>query len=336
MTRPLAESQTSPRVFVTRKLPDPIESRMADLFDVTLNPTDTPLSKEALIEAVKNCDILVPTVTDRIDADVIHAAGDQLTLIANFGAGVDHIDRQAARDRGIKMSNTPGVLTEDTADLAMALLLSVPRRIFEGDRILRDGQWTGWTPTFLMGSRLSGKKLGILGLGRIGQAVARRAKAFGLELHYHSRNPLPAEMAFDLGAAYWADLDSMLAEIDFLTIHCPLTKATRHLINQDRLGKMRPTAIIINTARGGIIDEQALATALQSGAIAGAGLDVFEEEPTINETLLTLDNVVLLPHMGSSTREARIAMGEKVIINIRTHVDGHTPPDRVLPRTNAG
>ncbi len=321
-----------PKVVVTRKLPDSIETRMAELFDVDLNLTDTPMDAEALAAAVKRADVLVPTVTDNLDASIINQAGNQLKLIANFGAGVDHLDVIAAHNKGIKVSNTPGVLTDDTADLAMALLLSVPRRIFEGERILRDGRWTGWTPTFLMGSRLSGKRLGIVGLGRIGQAVAHRAKAFGLSIHYHSRKRAPDSVEEELGATYWQDLDAMLGRIDFLSIHCPLTPSTKHLIDRQRLKAMQPHAILVNTARGGIVDEKALADFLDSGRLAGAGLDVFEEEPAINETLLTLDNVVLLPHMGSSTREARIAMGEKVLINIRTFMDGHSPPDRVLPR----
>lgn len=329
---PSAAMPPKPSVIVTRKLPDAIETRMAELFQVSLNLTDTPFTKDQLKDAVAKADVLVPTVTDTIDEEVVGAAGPQLKLIANFGAGVDHLDINAIHQKGIRVSNTPGVLTNDTADLAMALLLAVPRRIFEGERILRDGRWTGWTPTFLMGGRLEGKRLGIIGLGRIGQAVARRAKAFGLSVHYHSRKPVPADMEEELGATYWADLDAMLGRVDFVSIHCPLTSKTHHLIDRDRLKAMQPHVVLINTARGGIVDETALAEFLSTGRIAGAGLDVFEEEPAINETLLTLDNVVLLPHMGSSTREARAAMGEKVLINIRTFIDGHSPPDRVLPR----
>ncbi|WP_025896916.1 2-hydroxyacid dehydrogenase [Kordiimonas gwangyangensis] len=320
-----------PKVIVTRKLPDSIETRMAELFDVTLNLSDKPLDKEALKKAVASADVLVPTVTDNIDAEVIEAAGKKLKLIANFGAGVNHIDVAAAQEKGIAVTNTPGVLTEDTADLAMALILSVPRRLFEGEKILRSGEWTGWTPTFLMGRRIQGKRLGIIGMGRIGSAIARRAKAFNMAVHYHKRKRLPAEVERELEATYWDDLDEMLSRMDFVSINCPLTEETHHLMNRARLKKLQPHAVIINTARGEIIDEEALADLIEVGRIAGAGLDVFEQEPEINPKLLELDNVVLLPHMGSATVEARMAMGEKVLINIRAFVDGHRPPDRVLP-----
>lgn len=324
-------NRNRPKVIVTRKLPDSIETRMAELFDVTLNLADAPMSADALKAAVAEADVLVPTVTDDINADVLAAAGEQLTLIANFGAGVDHIDLTAAKQRGIKVTNTPGVLTEDTADLTMALLLSVPRRLFEGEKILRAGAWTGWTPTFLMGSRIEGKRLGIIGMGRIGRAVARRARAFNMAVHYHNRTQLPAEVEGELEATYWEDLDQMLARMDIVSVNCPLTADTQHLLNRARLKKLQPHAVIINTARGEIIDEEALADLIEVGRIAGAGLDVFEAEPTINAKLLELDNVVLLPHMGSATREARTAMGEKVLINIQAYADGHRPPDRVLP-----
>ncbi len=304
---------------------------MAELFDVTLNLADAPMSADALKAAVAEADVLVPTVIDDINADVLAAAGEQLTLIANFGAGVDHIDLTAAKQRGIKVTNTPGVLTEDTADLTMALLLSVPRRLFEGEKILRAGAWTGWTPTFLMGSRIEGKRLGIIGMGRIGRAVARRARAFNMAVHYHNRTQLPAEVEGELETTYWEDLDQMLARMDIVSVNCPLTADTQHLLNRARLKKLQPHAVIINTARGEIIDEEALADLIEVGRIAGAGLDVFEAEPTINAKLLELDNVVLLPHMGSATREARTAMGEKVLINIQAYADGHRPPDRVLP-----
>lgn len=324
-------NRNRPRVIVTRKLPDSIETRMAELFDVTLNLADAPMSADALKAAVAEADVLVPTVIDDINADVLAAAGEQLTLIANFGAGVDHIDLTAAKQRGIKVTNTPGVLTEDTADLTMALLLSVPRRLFEGEKILRAGAWTGWTPTFLMGSRIEGKRLGIIGMGRIGRAVARRARAFNMAVHYHNRTQLPAEVEGELETTYWEDLDQMLARMDIVSVNCPLTADTQHLLNRARLKKLQPHAVIINTARGEIIDEEALADLIEVGRIAGAGLDVFEAEPTINAKLLELDNVVLLPHMGSATREARTAMGEKVLINIQAYADGHRPPDRVLP-----
>ncbi len=324
-------NRNKPKVIVTRKLPDSIETRMAELFDVTLNLPDSPLSEEQLIKAVQEADVLVPTVTDSIDSTIIEAAGENLTLIANFGAGVDHIDVAAAQKKGIVVTNTPGVLTEDTADLAMALLLSVPRRLFEGEKILRAGEWSGWTPTFLMGHRIQGKRLGIIGMGRIGRAVARRAKAFNMAVHYHNRSRLPEQTENELEATYWEDLDQMLARMDFVSVNCPMTEETKHLLNRDRLTKMQPHAVIINTARGGIVDEEALADLIEVGRIAGAGLDVFEEEPAINAKLLELDNVVLLPHMGSATIEGRVAMGEKVLINIRTFMDNHRPPDRVLP-----
>lgn len=320
-----------PKVIVTRKLPDNIETRMAELFDVTLNLADAPLDKAALQKAVAEADVIVPTVTDSIDAEVIAAAGKKLKLIANFGAGVNHIDVAAAQEKGIAVTNTPGVLTEDTADLAMALLLSVPRRLFEGEKILRAGEWTGWTPTFLMGHRIQGKRLGIIGMGRIGTAIARRAKAFNMAVHYHKRKRLPADVEGELEATYWDDLDEMLSRMDFVSVNCPLTEDTHHLMDRARLKKLQPHAVIINTARGEIIDEEALADLIEVGRIAGAGLDVFEQEPEINPKLLELDNVVLLPHMGSATYEARMAMGEKVLINIRAFVDGHRPPDRVLP-----
>ncbi|MBL4639124.1 MAG: D-glycerate dehydrogenase [Kordiimonadaceae bacterium] len=320
-----------PKVVVTRKLPDSIETRMAELFDVTLNLADKPLSAEELKAAVADAHVLVPTVTDTIDADVIAAAGENLTLIANFGAGVDHIDITAAQEKSITVTNTPGVLTEDTADLAMALLLAVPRRLFEGEKILRDGKWTGWTPTFLMGHRIQGKRLGIIGMGRIGRAIARRAKAFNIAVHYHNRTRLPEQVETELEVTYWEDLDQMLTRMDFVSVNCPLTDETKHLMNRDRLKKMQPHAVLINTARGEIVDEEALADLIEVGRIAGAGLDVFEQEPTINAKLLELDNVVLVPHMGSATIEGRVGMGEKVLINIRTFMDNHRPPDRVLP-----
>ncbi|WP_374762809.1 2-hydroxyacid dehydrogenase [Yunchengibacter salinarum] len=326
-----SEPRVRPRVVVTRKLPDSVETRMAELFDVSLNLKDVPYDRESLKAAMQDADVLVPTVTDTLDADVIAAAPERLRLIANFGAGVDHIDMAGAGEKGLMVTNTPGVLTDDTADLAMALLLSVPRRLFEGEKILRAGQWTGWTPTFLMGHRIAGKRLGIIGMGRIGRAIARRARAFDLAVHYHKRTRLPAETEAELEATYWDDLDEMLSRMDFVSVNCPLTSETHHLLNRRRLQRLQPHAVLINTARGEIIDETALAEMLEMKRIAGAGLDVFEEEPSINEKLLALDNVVLLPHMGSATVEARLAMGEKVLINIQTFVDNHRPPDRVLP-----
>ncbi len=320
-----------PLVIVTRKLPDPIETRMRELFETRLNLDDVPLMADQLRAAVGEAEVLVPTVTDRIDASVIEAAGPQLKLIAQFGAGIDNVDVAAARDKGIIVTNTPGVLTEDTADLTMALILSVPRRLVEGSQRLREGNWHGWSPTGMLGHRIHGKRLGIIGMGRIGQAVAKRAKAFGLQIHYHNRNRVNAVMEDELEATYWDSLDQMLARMDIISVNCPHTPATYHLLSARRLKLLQDHAYIVNTARGEVIDEDALADLLQEGAIAGAGLDVFEHEPEVNPKLFKLKNVVLLPHMGSATIEGRVGMGEKVIINIRTYVDGHRPPDRVIP-----
>ena len=322
---------TKPKVIVTRRLPDAVETRLRELFDTELNLSDAPMSREALIDAVGRCDVLAPTITDRIDAGVLEQAGDQLKLIANFGAGVDHIDVVAAAARGITVTNTPGVLTEDTADLTLALMMTVSRRIVEGARSIEAGEFKGWAPTWMMGRRLSGKRLGIIGMGRIGQAVARRARAFGMQIHYHNRTQVSPRIAEDLEATYWESLDQMLARMDIISVNCPHTPATYHLLSARRLKLMPVHAILVNTARGEIIDESALADLLASGGIAGAGLDVFEFEPEVNPRLLGLPNAVLLPHLGSATVEARTEMGEKVIINIRTWMDGHRPPDRVLP-----
>ena len=317
-------------VVVTRKLPDAIETRMMELFDVRLNLDDHPMNASELAEAVKVADVLVPTVTDRIDAKILSQAGEQLRLIANYGAGVDHIDLATARQSGITVTNTPDVLTEDTADMTMALLLAVSRRLTEGERGLRNGDWPGWSPTWMLGNRIYGKRLGIIGMGRIGQAVARRARGFGLSIHYHNRRKLHEDIENELEATYWESLDQMMARMDFVSVNCPHTPATYHLLSARRLKLLRDNAVIINTARGEIIDENALTRLLANGEIAGAGLDVFEHEPAVNPKLLALDNVVLLPHMGSATQEGRIDMGEKVLINIKTFVDGHAPPDRVL------
>jgi glyoxylate reductase len=319
-----------PLVIVTRRLPDAIETRMMELFDTRLNLNDQPMSQAELVEAVKTADVLVPTVTDRIDAAVLSQAGPQLRLIASFGTGVDHIDLKTARQRGITVTNTPGVLTEDTADMTMALILSVPRRLTEGERLLREGDWGGWSPTHMLGHRIWGKRLGIIGMGRIGSAVARRAKGFGLSIHYHNRRRVDADLEGELEATYWESLDQMLARMDIISINCPHTPATYHLLSARRLKLLQPTSYIVNTSRGEVIDENALTRMLERGELAGAGLDVFEHEPAVNPKLLKLSNVVLLPHMGSATIEGRNAMGEKVIINIKTFVDGHTPPDRVL------
>ena len=319
-----------PFVIVTRKLPDPIETRMMELFACRLNLDDTPLSKPELIAAVERADVLVPTVTDRIDAEVLAAAGPALKLIASFGTGVDHVDLAAAQRRGIIVTNTPGVLTEDTADMTMALILAVSRRLAEGERLIRSGGWTGWGPTSMLGHRIWGKRLGIVGMGRIGMALARRAKGFGLSVHYHNRRPVPEEVENVLEATHWESLDQMLAHMDIVSVNCPHTPATYHLLSARRLRLLQPPAILVNTARGEIVDEEELVRLLETRAIAGAGLDVFEHEPAIDPRLRALDNVVLLPHMGSATIEGRLAMGEKVIINIKTFADGHRPPDRVL------
>lgn len=321
----------NPRVVVTRRLPDPIEARMLDLFDVELREEDTPSSKEVLKAAISDCDVFVPTVCDTIDAEVIAAASDRLSLIANFGAGTNHIDVAAAYARGITVTNTPGVLTEDTADLAMAMILATPRRLVEGDRRLRAGQFDGWSPTHMLGHRVRGKRLGILGMGRIGSAVARRAHAFGLTVHYHNRQRVPETLERALDARWHDTLEDMLAEIDILSINAPLTPSTRHLIDGRTLALMKPDSYLINTSRGEIVDEAALAEALSQGRLAGAGLDVYEDEPRPHPSLLSLDNVILAPHIGSATHESRREMGEKVLINIRAHIDNHACPDRVLP-----
>ncbi len=320
-----------PLVIVTRKLPDAIETRMRELFDTRLNVDDTPMDQAALIEAVQKADVLVPTVTDRIDSKIIVRAGPNLKLIATFGTGVDNIDVKTALDRGITVTNTPGVLTEDTADMTMALILAVPRRLVEGVKEIEAEKFRGWSPNWMLGHRIWGKRLGIVGMGRIGQAVARRAKAFGLQIHYHNRKPVHADIEHELEATYWESLDQMLARMDIVSVNCPHTPATYHLLSARRLKLMKPSAYIVNTARGEVIDENTLARMLEGGQLAGAGLDVFEHEPAVNPKLLRLNNVVLLPHMGSATLEGRIDMGEKVIINIKTFADGHKPPDRVIP-----
>ncbi|OHC75736.1 MAG: D-glycerate dehydrogenase [Rhodospirillales bacterium RIFCSPLOWO2_02_FULL_58_16] len=323
-------ARQKPLVTVTRKLPDSIETRLMELFNVRLNLDDKPMDEAQLIEAVKTADVLAPTVTDRIDAKLLSHAGPQLRLIANYGVGVDHIDLAAAHRGGIIVTNTPDVLTEDTADLTMALILAVPRRLCEGERVLRAGQWKIWAPTWMLGHRVNGKRLGIIGMGRIGAAVARRARGFGLSIHYHNRHRAPSELEEELEATYWESLDQMLARMDIISVNCPHTPATYHLLSARRLELLQPHAFVINTSRGGVIDEDALIRILKNGEIAGAGLDVYENEPLVNPKLLELNNVVLLPHMGSATNEGRIGMGEKVLINIKTFVDGHKPPDRVL------
>ncbi len=331
----MSSLKRKPLVVVTRRLPEAVEARMRELFDCRLNPDDTPLEQEALVAALREADVLVPTVTDEIDAGLLAQAGPNLKLIANFGNGVDHIDVGTALERGITVTNTPGVLTEDTADMTMALILAVARRVAEGARIIPDDNWTtGWSPTWMLGRRITGKRLGIVGMGRIGQALARRAKAFGLSIHYHNRRRVPAAIEAGLEATYWESLDQMLARVDVVSVNCPHTPATYHLLSARRLKLLKPEAIVVNTARGEVIDETALARLIEAGEISGAGLDVFEQEPAVSPRLVKLaraGKVVLLPHMGSATHESRTDMGEKVIINIKTFMDGHRPPDRILP-----
>jgi glyoxylate reductase len=326
-------SAKKPIVIVTRKLPDVVETRMRELFDARLNVDDTPMTQAQITEALKIADVLVPTVTDRVDRAVLSQAGPQLRLVANFGTGVDNIDLDTARNRGITVTNTPGVLTEDTADMTMALILAVPRRLSEGAGYLKDSgnHWGGWSPTWMLGHRIYGKRLGIIGMGRIGQAVARRAKAFGLQIHYHNRRRLQQDLEKDLEATYWESLDQMLSRVDIVSVNCPHTPGTYHLLSARRLRLLKPSAYVVNTARGEIIDENELARLIEAGAIAGAGLDVFEHEPAVNPKILNSERVVALPHMSSATIEGRIDMGEKVIINIKTFLDGHAPPDRVHP-----
>ena len=318
-------------VVVTRRLPEAVETRLKELFDVELRETDTAMTREELTAAMRRADVLVPTITDQIDAGLLGQAGERLKLIANFGAGVDNIDVASARQRGILVSNTPGVLTEDTADMAIALILAVTRRIPEGLAAMQAGTWPGWSPLGFLGGRIAGRRLGILGMGRIGQAVARRAQAFGMQVHYHNRRRLRPEIEEPLEATWWESLDQMVARVDILSINCPHTPATFHLLNARRLRLMKPTAVIVNTSRGEVIDENALTRMLRAGELAGAGLDVFERGHDINPRLRELSNVVLLPHMGSATHEGRIEMGEKVLLNIKTFQDGHRPPDQVVP-----
>ena len=318
-------------VVVTRRLPDAVETRLSELFDVTLREADVAMTRAELTQALKTADVLVPTVTDDIDAAMIAQAGEQLKLIANYGAGVDHIDVATARQRGILVSNTPGVLTEDTADMTMALILGVTRRMSEGMAMMQKGDWSGWAPTALLGGRVSGRRLGILGMGRIGQAVAKRAAAFGMQVHYHNRRKLHESIENSLEATYWESLDQMVARMDVISVNCPHTPSTFHLMNARRLKLMKPEAVIVNTSRGEVIDENALTRMLRAGEIKGAGLDVYEHGTAVNPRLRELDNVMLLPHMGSATLEGRLEMGEKVIINIKTFDDGHRPPDQVVP-----
>ncbi|MBV2359536.1 D-glycerate dehydrogenase [Thalassococcus sp. CAU 1522] len=318
-------------VVVTRRLPEAVETRLTELFDARLRADDTPMTRAELAEAVRTADVLVPTITDTIDAGLIGQAGENLRLIANYGAGVDHIDVETARSRGILVSNTPGVVTEDTADMVMALMLGVTRRLQEGLAVMQGDDWAGWAPTAFLGGRIGGKRLGILGMGRIGQAVARRARAFGMQIHYHNRRRLRPELEEALEATYWDSLDQMVARMDVISVNCPHTPSTFHLLNARRLKLLKPTAVIVNTSRGEVIDENALVRMLKAGELAGAGLDVYEHGHRGNAELRSMPNVVMLPHMGSATEEGRIEMGEKVIINVKTFADGHRPPDQVVP-----
>jgi glyoxylate reductase len=318
------------KVTVTRRLPETVEARLKALFDVALNETDEPMSAAALLAASQTSEILAPTIGDRLDAEFFRSAGERLKLVANFGAGVDHIDVEAANRRGITVTNTPSVLAEDAADMAMALILAVPRRLVEGVRALETGTFSGWSPTWMLGRRVKGKKLGIIGLGRVGQAIARRAGAFGLEINYHNRRPINTHVEKELGATFWDSLDQMLAHMDIVSVNCPHTPSTYHLLSKRRLELLSPHAYVVNVSRGEIIDEAALADMIASGRLAGAGLDVFEREPKPNAKLLAAPNAVLLPHMASSTVESRIEMGERVIINIKMFADGHRPPDRII------
>lgn len=319
------------KVVLTRRLPDAVETRMRELFDAELNLVDRPFDRAALADALQRAEVLVPTITDRLDADLIAGAGEQLKMIANFGAGVDHIDVEAAVARGLIVTNTPGVLTEDTADLAMSLILAVSRRIVEGAAVMARGEFQGWTPTWMCGRKLWGKRLGIVGMGRIGQALARRARAFGLQVHYHNRKRVSAAVEEELSATWWDDLDQMLSRMDVISLNCPATRETHHLISAERLARLQPHAILINTARGELIDEAALAAAVAAGRLSGVGLDVFEHEPEVHPGLRDRANVVLLPHLGSATQEARQDMGDRVILNVMTFQNGHRPPDRVIP-----
>ncbi|MDV7271795.1 D-glycerate dehydrogenase [Thioclava sp. A2] len=318
-------------VVVTRRLPEVVETRMKELFDVELRPDDTRMTREELVSAMGRADVLVPCVTDHIDASMLAQAGERLKLIANYGAGVDHVDVTSARQRGVLVSNTPGVVTEDTADMTMALILAVTRRIPEGLAVMQSGEWGGWSPTAYLGGRIGGRRLGILGMGRIGQAVARRAAAFGMQIHYHNRRRLRPEVEQEFGATYWESLDQMVSRMDVISVNCPHTPSTFHLLNARRLKMLKPEAVVVNTSRGEVIDENALTRMLRAGELAGAGLDVFERGAEVNPRLRALPNVVLLPHMGSATVEGRVEMGEKVIINIKTFADGHRPPDLVVP-----
>ena len=319
-----------PTVFITRKLPTKIETRMMELFDTTLNETDVLLSEEQLINVFKTYQIIVPSIADKISAKVLADTGDNLKLIANFGAGTDHINLEAAKNKNIIVTNSPGLLANDTADLIMSLLLALPRRLYEGSKLVAEGNWNGWSPTKMLGKRIYGKRLGIIGMGRIGQAVAKRAKSFGISIHYHNRKQLPSDIEQLFEATYWSSLDEMIKRMDIISINCPLTKDTKKLMSKERLELMAKDSYLINTSRSEIIDEEALFYLLKNNKIAGAGLDVFRRQENGNSKLLEAPNTILIPHLGSATIEGRIEMGEKVIINIKTFIDGHNPPNRII------
>lgn len=319
-----------PKVFITRRLPNQIETRMMELFDTTLNEKDVLLSEEQLIEVFKNYEIIVPSIADNISDRIINSASESTKLIANFGAGSDHIDLVSAKDKGIIVTNTPGLLAEDTADLVLALILALPRRLYEGSKVVAQGNWNGWSPTNMLGGRINGKRLGIIGMGRIGQAIAKRARAFGISIHYNNRNQLPSEIEEVLEATYWKNLDQMIKRMDIISVNCPLNSETRNLMSAKRLNLMMSNSYLINSSRSEIIDEEELAKLLKENRIAGAGLDVFTRERKRNLELLNAPNTILIPHLGSATVEGRIEMGEKVIVNIKTYIDGHNPPNRII------
>ena len=320
-----------PKVIVTRKLQDQVEKRMMELFNVDLSNAEYPVSRKELLSAIKEAHVLVPTIGDKIDASLLSAASSNLKLIANYGAGYDHIDIKTALQRGIIVTNTPSVLTTDTADMTMALILAIPRKLREGHEEMQSGTWKGWSPSAMIGMRITGKKLGILGMGRIGQAIAKRAKAFDLDINYHNRRRLHENIEKSLSATYWEDLEEMLATVDILVVSASLNQSSLYLLNSKYLGKMKPTAYLVNISRGEIIDQRALVRQLKDGRLGGAGLDVYDSEEVIGSDFKSLKNVFLLPHMGSSTLEGRVEMGEKVIINIKTYLDGHRPPDQIVP-----
>lgn len=328
-------TSSKPKILVTRRLPESIEARMATLFETDINEGDVTLTADDIIEGLAGKDVLVSSITDRIDADLVARMPKSVRLIAQFGNGVDNIDVEAALAAGLTVTNTPSVLTEDTADMAMVLMLALPRRLVEGTQMLvRDGVWAGWSPTSMLGHRLRGKALGIVGMGRIGTAVAQRAKAFGLQIHYFSRNRRPPAVETPLEATYWDDLDAMLGAVDIVSLHTPHTRETFHILSAERLMAMKPGSFVVNVSRPELIDEAALVTQIENGHLSGAALDVFENRHGIDPRLLALaeDNkVVLTAHMASATLEARIEMGETVIVNIRTFMDGHQPPHRLLP-----